>query len=221
MAFPEWSKEAVEARFRQYLGDPKDPSREAKRRRQILMAGYQRFLKQGYRKTTIDEVAEDARVAKGTVYLYFQSKGDLLMHCIAFEKATLKDEIAKMFAPETPDRDRLRLWIRMSLFAVRDMPLSSRLMTGDLEMWDALEEARSDDTEKMRSEGKQLLLRFIELAAPGRFTDEEKSARADVLLSFGFLSAQLLDARTRGRRELTSFLETLVDVVLHGLVGRP
>jgi hypothetical protein len=126
-----------------------------------------------------------------------------------------------MFAPETPDGDRLRLWLRTSLYAVRDMPLSSRLMTGDHEMWDALEDARSEEMTKMQAEGKQVLLRFIELAAPGRFSDEEKSARADVLSSFGFLSAHLLDARTRSQRDLGSFLDTLIDLVLSGIVGRP
>lgn len=219
LQFPEWTKEAVEARFRTYLGDPKDESREAKKRRTILMAGYQRFLRQGYKKTSIDEVAKDARVAKGTVYLYFRSKSDLLMHCIAFEKQAVRGVVDAMFAPETPDRERLRHWLRASLWAIRDMPLSSRLMTGDMEMWDALADA-PPEMAAMRDEGKQILLRLIELAAPGRFSDAEKSARADVLQSFAFVSPSYLDVRTRGGRDVTSFLDSLIDVILHGIVGR-
>jgi AcrR family transcriptional regulator len=221
MHSPLWSKEQVEERFRAFLGDDADPSREAKRRRAILLAGYQLFLQHGYKKTTIDDVAKKSRIAKGTVYLYFKNKAELLMHCIAFEKKTLKDDITRVFAPETPDADRLRLWLRMALYAVRDMPLSSRLMTGDLEMWDALEDAKSEQYDAMRNEGAALCAHLIELAAPGAFTAEEKARRADVLISMSFLSGMFLNPRMRNERALESYLDALLEMLLAGAVSRP
>lgn len=215
-----WTKEEIDARFAAFLGEESD-SREAKKRQGILLAGYQLFLHHGYKKTTIDDVARKARVAKGTVYLYFKNKAELLMHCVAFEKLRLKDDIGRVFAPETPDQDRLRLWLRLSLFAVRDMPLSSRLMTGDLEMWDALEDAKSAQYDAMRDEGTALCVRLIELAAPGAFDDEEKRRRADVLIAMGFLSGMLLDARMRNGGALETFLDTLVEMLLAGATRRP
>jgi AcrR family transcriptional regulator len=215
-----WSREAIEARFADVLGQPGDTSREAKRRRAILMAGYQLFLHHGYKKTTIDDVAKKAHVAKGTVYLYFKNKAELLVTCVAHEKQALKDEIGKIFAPETHDRDRLRLWLKMSLYAVRDMPLSSRLMTGDLEMWDALDDAKSAQYDKMRAEGGALCMHFIELAAPGAFDEAEKRRRADVLISMGFLSGMFLDPRMRNDMSLDAFLETLMEMLLAGATHR-
>jgi AcrR family transcriptional regulator len=49
------------------------------RREEIMDAAQNLFLKQGVGPTTVDHVASGADVAKGTVYLHFTSKQDLLV----------------------------------------------------------------------------------------------------------------------------------------------
>jgi AcrR family transcriptional regulator len=49
------------------------------RREEIMDAAQDLFLKQGVGPTTIDHVASAADIAKGTVYLHFTSKQDLLV----------------------------------------------------------------------------------------------------------------------------------------------
>ena len=48
------------------------------RRDQILEAALRVFGAKGFAETTMDEVAADARLAKGSLYLYFPTKEDLL-----------------------------------------------------------------------------------------------------------------------------------------------
>ena len=43
----------------------------------ILTAAKQLFGHYGYRRTSIDDIAQEARIAKGTVYLYFKSKEEI------------------------------------------------------------------------------------------------------------------------------------------------
>jgi AcrR family transcriptional regulator len=43
----------------------------------ILRAAQREFLERGYRRTSIESVARAAGVAKGTVYLYFDTKEDV------------------------------------------------------------------------------------------------------------------------------------------------
>ncbi len=45
----------------------------------ILNAAERLFVRYGYKKTTVDEIAQEAHVGKGTVYLHFQSKEDVGM----------------------------------------------------------------------------------------------------------------------------------------------
>lgn len=48
------------------------------RRTQILEAARDRFTQKGVSNTTVDDIARAARVAKGTVYLYYKSKDEML-----------------------------------------------------------------------------------------------------------------------------------------------
>lgn len=49
------------------------------KREQILQAAFETVCRQGYYETRMDDVARRARVAKGTVYLYFHNKPDLYL----------------------------------------------------------------------------------------------------------------------------------------------
>ncbi|QAY95475.1 hypothetical protein CWB41_06775 [Methylovirgula ligni] len=55
---------------------PTEPDTEEKRVR-ILDAAQRLFLQYGVKRTSIDDVASETGIAKGTVYLYFESKNDL------------------------------------------------------------------------------------------------------------------------------------------------
>ena len=49
------------------------------RREQILEAAVRVFAQRGFGNATVAEIAEEARVAAGTIYNYFESKEDLFM----------------------------------------------------------------------------------------------------------------------------------------------
>ncbi len=60
-------------------------------RQKILDAAEERLWHYGFKKTTIDEIAADAEVGKGTVYLYFDNKEALGLAIMArFKEATLE-----------------------------------------------------------------------------------------------------------------------------------
>lgn len=61
---------------------------KAEKYRQILDAAFSCFAQKGYSATRLDEIADIAGVAKGTIYLYFESKDALYM---ALFQATLDE----------------------------------------------------------------------------------------------------------------------------------
>lgn len=61
-----------------------DKEREAVRRN-IMDEGRTLFARHGVRKTTIDDIARAAEIGKGTVYLFFPSKEDLVFELIREE----------------------------------------------------------------------------------------------------------------------------------------
>jgi len=67
------------------------------RRQEILQAAAELFAEKGYQRTSVREIADSAGIAPGTIYLYFDSKGDLLiglMKCLA-ELEDLGEEVAQ------------------------------------------------------------------------------------------------------------------------------
>ena len=55
---------------------------KARRQQEILEAAKEVFFGKGIHRATVDDVAAQAEVSKGTVYLYFQSKESILAHLL-------------------------------------------------------------------------------------------------------------------------------------------
>ena len=54
------------------------------RRSELLIAARAVFGKKGFHDASIEEIAEMAEVAKGTVYLYYKSKKDIYLEALRF-----------------------------------------------------------------------------------------------------------------------------------------
>lgn len=74
-----------------------------KRREVILKAAALVFARKGYQRATIKEIAEEAGIAPGTIYLYFKNKHTLLVNI--FEQLTrlMPQELP---VTSTPDEER-------------------------------------------------------------------------------------------------------------------
>ena len=76
---------------------PSVEENKLKKRNKILEAAYNLFAKNGINTTPIDEVVKCAGVAKGTFYLYFHDKYDLMDQIILYKSAAIiKSVIAQM-----------------------------------------------------------------------------------------------------------------------------
>jgi AcrR family transcriptional regulator len=70
----------------------------------ILEAARKVFAERGFHEATVDDIAEAAGVAKGTVYLYYQSKRDVYFAALKFGisemYSSLLEETGKVSKPE-------------------------------------------------------------------------------------------------------------------------
>jgi TetR/AcrR family fatty acid metabolism transcriptional regulator len=62
----------------------------------------------GMQGTTVDRVAEEAKVAKGTIYLYFQSKDELVHAAVLEGLREMVAETVRSDDPSMPPLDRIR-----------------------------------------------------------------------------------------------------------------
>ena len=70
----------------------------------ILEAARKIFANEGFSRATVDDIASAAGVAKGTVYLYYQSKRDIYFAALKFGLeqmySRLDEELKKVSSPE-------------------------------------------------------------------------------------------------------------------------
>ena len=74
------------------------------RREEILAAALEEFSSRGFAATRLDDVARRAKVAKGTIYLYFRDKQSLFQELVRSALGPLVDAIAAASARDIPAR---------------------------------------------------------------------------------------------------------------------
>jgi AcrR family transcriptional regulator len=77
------------------------------KRNAIVMAGLQLFTQYGYRKTSIDDIAEAAQVAKRTVYLNFENKAAVFLAILEYLADQVRQRCAAAEAAGGTAVDRL------------------------------------------------------------------------------------------------------------------
>ncbi|HTL35859.1 MAG TPA: TetR/AcrR family transcriptional regulator [Kofleriaceae bacterium] len=102
------------------------------KRERILAAAERIFARHGFFAAKVSDVAKEAGVADGTIYLYFKNKDDLLISL--FERRmqqvneTLKAATAKVKSP----REQLRAFVKAYLQLVHDEPTAAEVLTIEL-----------------------------------------------------------------------------------------
>lgn len=89
--------------------------RKAERQRTILEAAIRAFSHQGYHGCTVAQVAREAGMADGTLYLYFQGKEDLLISAFRFVLEGLLERLDRATSEEPDPLARLRLLVELHL----------------------------------------------------------------------------------------------------------
>lgn len=81
---------------------------DEKKEQQIMQAARDLFARFGFKKTTIDEISQAAGIAKGTVYLYFKDKKQLLVRIGMHELLESQAALAAELSSERDPAQRLR-----------------------------------------------------------------------------------------------------------------
>jgi AcrR family transcriptional regulator len=80
---------------------------------EIMEAAREVFARRGYSETTMDEIAEAAGVAKGTLYLYFKSKRALYLAALKHGILELNAQTRRAVENARGIREKIRAFISM------------------------------------------------------------------------------------------------------------
>lgn len=110
-----------------------EQSKQQERANRILDAASELLQRWGYKKTTIDDIARQAGVAKGTIYLHWKTKEELFMALLMREKI-VESRKAQEAMQNDPEGITLYSMIKYSLLWSLRNPLIKAIMLRDTEM---------------------------------------------------------------------------------------
>ena len=195
---------------------PKPDVRE-ERTAQIIAAAIVAFARLGFGKTRMDDIAREAGLSKGTLYLYFKSKDEIITAVVNQFFSEEMDGIADLLAAPIPTSEKLSMLI-LQMMADTEGQLGQYLPVW-LEFY-ALAARESAFRDMMLQYMNQFIDLFTALIQRGiddgefRPVDARDTAVAMVAQLEGII---LLWAVDKELLDLMRVTETAVDLFLRGL----
>lgn len=184
----------------------------------ILEAAVKVFARQGFRQCTVAQIAKEAGVADGTIYLYFKNKDDILVHFFSFKAKQVFDRFREEVARGADSLEKLRNLIRVHLGEFQrdpDMAVVYQIET---------HQSRRLAEEQIREMGKMYRDIISDIVEEGQ---QEGSIRRDLYLSLvkrfilGAVEETIGTWLHSGRSyDLVSMADPLVDLFIKG-IGMP
>lgn len=182
------------------------------KRRSIETAAAKLFFTRPFHEVKLDEVAREARIGKGTLYLYFRSKDDLYLSLVYKAFSHLVDHLQQQLS-DSPLTAREQLGVivdGLAHFAFQYPHLFQFVKACELQ-------GDRTEVERKRGELTSLIERVILQGIQQRvLCDAHPELTAQYILSF-IRGAFLYGPPAVSEEELCSHISTLL---LHGLVRR-
>jgi AcrR family transcriptional regulator len=99
----------------------------------IRESAFQFFLRYGYKKTSVDEIAEDAGIGKGTIYNYFKNKEELFVETTTWwreqQYQTIEHEIESYRDADEKIIMRLLLEVKNFRGCIREFGMTNKVIS--------------------------------------------------------------------------------------------
>jgi len=187
-------------------------------REQLVQAARQVFVRFGYKKTALDDIAREARKGKSTIYYYFKSKDDIFKAVIDAEAEirakTIDDQISIIDDPQ----QKLKTYIYVRMLTLKKVGNYYEAIKNDL--LDNLYFVNSLRTNHFDAEinlVKELLLEGIEKEVY-TIQNPELTAKTIVTLLQGFEVPLIL--KNLSDEELQKSVDEMLNILFFGIVSK-
>lgn len=191
--------------------------RGAKRSR-IVDAAIRVFADRGFHRATVAEVAREANVADGTIYLYFKNKDDLLATLFEERMAELNELMSTELEKVEGSLEQIRAFVRTHLRMVRERPELAQVLIVELRQSARLKMHKAEGFSAYLDLLGGILERGVEDGSMRPEIDGRSIRRA----IFGALDEVALSWLLRGRRfDLEENAVQLAELFARGLAKDP
>ncbi|HKP69049.1 MAG TPA: TetR/AcrR family transcriptional regulator [Pyrinomonadaceae bacterium] len=187
----------------------------------LLDATDRLLSRHGYMKMTIDDLAAEVGIGKGSVYLHFSSKEDIALSHIDRIIERLKNRLAEIAArPTTCERRLKEMLIERVIFRFDSVQHYTQSLN------DLLSKIRPSLLERRKRYFDEEARLFATLVKEGVEKGEfakvnvNETARSLLLATNSLLPYSLSTQELGERREIQKRVSALADLVVHGLTAK-
>ena len=187
----------------------------------ILDATDRLLARYGYRKMTVEDIASEAGIGKGTIYLHFSSKEEVVLSHVDRIVERLKERLREIGSSDAPVAERLR----------------QMLLTRVMFRFDSIQHYTQSLNDLLSALRPGLLARravyfdaeaqiFADVLVNGRqsgefeFDDEQLTAHAMLQATNGLLPYSLSTTELGERQEVEQRASAVAALILRGLLSR-
>ncbi len=189
---------------------------EPETRERILSAAEEQFRQFGPNKTSMEEIAAHAGLARATLYLHFSGKGKLYEALLTEITKRFVEEIASLVASERPAPRKLRLFVELTAATYANNPVFLAALTEDRRF--SMQKVAAPMMSNYRNEILKPLRQILEQGIEeGTLRTLDVEETAYLMYELG---NQLLIKELSGRAEypLSKILDVMDNVVAHGIL---
>lgn len=189
-----------------------EPDKRRERANRILDAATELVQRWGYRKTTIDDIAKQAGVAKGTIYLHWKTREQLFEALLYRESLRSSDELMQRLAGD-PEGGTLHGIAKQTFLVTMRRPLIRGLFLQDRELLgDMLETQIGQATTQRKTETFHVYSQILRSKGLIRCElSDEQVAYALMAIIMGYMIAEPLEPQLP--REYNFSLEAVADLL--------
>jgi AcrR family transcriptional regulator len=193
-------------------GSKKDLNRET-----ILKIAQEIFSKFGYKKTTLDDIANAVRKGKSSLYYYFKSKEDLFQAVVMKEVELLAKELDKVVNRNTDPIDKLRDYMLTKINTFRNLANFYNALENDVTAIGFIEDIKN----KYEQDEIRLIKRIlIEGVRKNEFEIYDFNLAA-IGITMAIKGLEMpLSAGTYGTMNLERSVDVILKIICYGIMKR-
>ncbi len=188
-------------------------------RETIIKTGQKLFARFGFNKTTVDEIASAAHIAKSTLYHHFASKEDIFRAVIEREGKTLANRIRDAVEAVDTPQEKLRAYVITRMDHLRELAnFYSALRDEYLEHYPFIESVRQRDFEDEMAMFREILSEGLRKGVLNlKDGDVEVTALAVITALKGL---EYPWAAETGIADINEHAEVLLRMLFHGILAQ-
>lgn len=187
------------------------------KKEKILLSSLKILSEKGFENTKLEDIARDAGVGKGTLYLYFKDKDDLYISSITYLMHKWAEDAGRIIEQEKDALSKLGIYIERTLESIINNKAFARIIMRELPNY--VMKAKKQNIKlplKMYAQRRDHLIKIIEQGIKDKaFRDVESDIMANIIIGSlnSFMMTYIIESNDIDKDKMKSYKRIIIDML--------